>query len=412
MEPTTSTETHDLARRSGAGRAPGRKGAGPEIRWCRSGWLRQSVPVTEWTVLDAPAPTDASVPEAWALHGAARVSRDVELADWDHADLHYPAGYLAVELNTESYATRSLQVAIARSAQTAPTADDVVGYAKLELPRGDNEHIVYAEICVHPDHRRRGVGTALMTRVEALAAEHGRGTVISWTGQVGEPAPDRPGLAPPTGSGRLFPDDAGVTFALRHGFVLEQAERYSMLHLPVDEALLARLHDDATDRAGADYRTIAWQDRCPDTWVDQYAALRTRMSTDVPLAGLDIQETPWDPARVRDKESEHATAQMGHLVVAAEHVPSGALVAYTTVFFPYPWPEVVFQDDTLVIREHRGHRLGMLVKTELLSRLGEVRPDAKRIHTWNAEENEHMLAINVALGFTPMGVGGMWQKKT
>ena len=367
--------------------------------------------MTEWTVLDAPAPTDTSDSEAWALHGAARVSRDVELADWDHADLHYPAEHLAVELNTGSYVTRSLQVAIAPSAQTAPTADDVVGYAKLELPRGDNEHLAYAEICVHPEHRRRGVGTALMTRVEALATEHGRHTVISWNSQVGEPGPDSPGLAPPTGSGRLFPDDAGVTFALRHGFVLEQAERYSMLHLPVDEALLGRLHDDAAGRAGADYRTIAWQDRCPDEWLDQYAALRATMSNDVPLAGLDIHETPWDAARVRDKEAEHAAARMGHLVVAAEHVPSGTLVAYTTVFFPFPWPEVVFQDDTLVIREHRGHRLGMLVKTDLLRRLGEARPDAKRIHTWNAEENEHMLAINVALGFTPMGVGGMWQKK-
>ena len=53
----------------------------------------------------------------------------------------------------------------------------------------------------------------------------------------------------------------------------------------------------------------------------------------------------------------------------------------------------------------------MLVKTAQLLRLPEVRPNAARIHTWNAEENERMLKINVALGFRPTGVVGMWQKR-
>jgi len=53
----------------------------------------------------------------------------------------------------------------------------------------------------------------------------------------------------------------------------------------------------------------------------------------------------------------------------------------------------------------------MLLKTQQLSLLRDVRPDAVRIHTWNAEENAFMLAINVALGFRRAGVTGAWQKR-
>lgn len=135
------------------------------------------------------------------------------------------------------------------------------------------------------------------------------------------------------------------------------------------------------------------------------------MSTDAPMGELELNEDPWDAGRVRAAERDIAARDHGYLTVAAEHAPTGRLVAFTMVEYPLLRPEVVFQEDTLVIREHRGHRLGMLVKTELLRRLAIARPDARRVHTWNAEENAHMLGINVALGFRPTGVCGMWQKK-
>ena len=52
---------------------------------------------------------------------------------------------------------------------------------------------------------------------------------------------------------------------------------------------------------------------------------------------------------------------------------------------------------------HRGHRLGMLVKILNIRRLLTEYPNVERIVTFNAAENDHMLAINVALGFRPAG---------
>ncbi|MFV0405376.1 MAG: hypothetical protein ACK5LN_00900 [Propioniciclava sp.] len=66
--------------------------------------------------------------------------------------------------------------------------------------------------------------------------------------------------------------------------------------------------------------------------------------------------------------------------------------------------------DTLVRADHRGHRLGMLVKTANLAQLQRLNPFAERIHTWNAAENAPMLAINLALGFQTVAVHGGWHR--
>jgi len=69
---------------------------------------------------------------------------------------------------------------------------------------------------------------------------------------------------------------------------------------------------------------------------------------------------------------------------------------------------VVFQEDTLVLREHRGHRLGALVKAAVLRDLAAAFPEVERITTYNAEDNEPMVAVNRALGFEPAGRMSMW----
>jgi RimJ/RimL family protein N-acetyltransferase len=57
----------------------------------------------------------------------------------------------------------------------------------------------------------------------------------------------------------------------------------------------------------------------------------------------------------------------------------------------------------MVTRPHRGHRLGLLVKTAMLQWLAEAEPQLERIITWNAVANEHMIGINEALGYEVWG---------
>ena len=60
---------------------------------------------------------------------------------------------------------------------------------------------------------------------------------------------------------------------------------------------------------------------------------------------------------------------------------------------------------------HRGHRLGMLVKAANLGGRRPGWPSVRSVLTWNASENQHMLSINIALGFRPAGYEGEWQKR-
>jgi GNAT superfamily N-acetyltransferase len=285
-----------------------------------------------------------------------------------------------------------------------------VGYAALNLPMTDNTHTGYIDIGTIPAARRRGIGASLYDAVLTAARDAGRSKLLTSTDQGVEPPPSDGALDPPTGEGRVRRDDPGVRFVLARGWQLEQVERRSVLDVPLSPEVLAAHRAAAQAVAGDDYRVLIWDERCPDEWLDQFAFLQSRMSTDVPTAGLDWGEEAWDAQRVRDRETQFVDRGLGYLTAVAEHVPTGTLAGYTA-FLTVPHTDAfVHQHDTLVVREHRGRRLGMLLKAANLQRLATDRPSVRRVGTWNAEENAPMLNINIDLGFHPAGGAGEWQR--
>ncbi len=196
---------------------------------------------------------------------------------------------------------------------------------------------------------------------------------------------------------------------MRRGWTLGQVERRSVLPLPWPDGIVDRLADEARAAAGDEYRLVPWGTDAPDAWVEQYAYVLSRMSTDAPVGGMEWGEQAWDAARVRTMEERARAGGYRLLVLAAEHVPTRTLAAFTQLWVPSHTDDVVHQGDTLVVPEHRGRRLGMLVKAANLRRLVDELPGTQRVDTWNAEENGWMLGINVALGFRPAGGAGQWQ---
>ncbi|MGO1316191.1 MAG: GNAT family N-acetyltransferase [Cellulomonadaceae bacterium] len=365
--------------------------------------------MTDWTIHRMPLPEGVDAPDAWGLHALQRLTREIESERWGHDDFVDSAEARLAGLRGQDYVEQ--QVLLAVPAGLTPSEQNVAAAIRLHLPRTDNAHRLDTELTAPPSAAGTGASDALLRAAEDLARERGRTTLTSFSETAGEPADDDPAaLAAPTGSGRVDGADPVAVALAQAGFRLEQAERYSRLDLPVDPELLARLEQEACARAG-DYRLVQWRDRTPEHLLDQYAHLHRRMSTDAPAAGVEIEEQGWDADRVRHLDRRLAERGYGYVLTAAEHVPSGTLVAYTYVAFPRERREPAYQEDTLVLREHRGHRLGMLMKVANLQTLTQLRPGARRVHTWNAEENSAMLDINVALGFRAAGVVGIWQRR-
>lgn len=357
-----------------------------------------------------PVPPSLDAPDAWAVHGTVRVGDAIDRAIYGHTDLALDAATVAGTVASTGYRRVLRWVAVLDDAPdgTTPRPEDVVGRSMVALPQQGNTHVAVVYVGVDPARRRRGVGTALWDAALEVARAEGRRVIQSDSSFAPEPPPGPDALEAPTGSGRVPAHDDGTTFALHRGFTLEQVMRHSVLDLPVAPAVLDPLRTAATERSDG-YRVHVWTDEVPEEWIDQFAVLETRMSTDAPSGGLDLEEDPWDAQRVRAASREIHDRGQGYVIAAAEHAASGTLAAFSMVAYPHDRPEVVFQEDTLALREHRGRSLGMLVKVAVLDELARARPSSRRVHTWNAQENAHMLAINVALGFAPTSVDAEWQ---
>jgi GNAT superfamily N-acetyltransferase len=283
----------------------------------------------------------------------------------------------------------------------------VVGRAVIETLAEPDSEFAWFTVEVLPEFRRRGIGTALADHLDGVAAAENR-TI----GVVYAVSPDSPGerLTAPTGFGSVPSANPEVRFLLGRGYRLEQVERGSLLALPVDPGFLSRHLAEAQARAGNEYAVLSWTGRTPARWLDDLAMLYTRMSTDAPTAGIEEPEDVWTVERLVSEQDASAAGPRVALVTAALHRPTGRLAGFTEMSVPADPTRAVEQDDTLVLREHRGHRLGMLLKAANLRQLALQFPDQTAVTTFNAEENRYMLDVNEQLGFTPIGYEGAWRR--
>ncbi|HKT56466.1 MAG TPA: GNAT family N-acetyltransferase [Microbacterium sp.] len=284
---------------------------------------------------------------------------------------------------------------------------EVVGRVGVELPREDGSRVAIWWIELLRRVWGRGIGTGALAVVERTARDHGRTVLQAWAAHTHG---DGEQLAAPTGFGSV-PEDHAARFLLRHGYALEQIERQS--YLPLDASTdrrIAALLAEAR-AASADYGVVRWALPTPDEFIDGYAWLKSRMATDAPAAGLEIDEEAWDADRVRDHDRRYVESGRILHVTAARHLETGTLVAFNELVASTDPERATMQEDTLVLKEHRGHRLGMLVKCAGLQAWREFAPLSPRVMTWNAEENRPMLDINEAIGFIPQLYNGAWKKE-
>jgi GNAT superfamily N-acetyltransferase len=262
----------------------------------------------------------------------------------------------------------------------------VVAVLTVHLPEWDNTHLGSVDVVVDPAYRRQGLGRALFDVGVAKVRAAGRRLLLSTT----------------------VKDSPGVEFLAAMGMRPAYLEAYRRLELAsADWAQLDVEHRRAQERATA-YELVRVPTPSPESMLPQLAVV-TGAINDAPTGELDIEDEKYSEERVRAYERAQLHRYRLYRVVARER-SSGQLAGHTVMVVDVERPWYADQHDTSVLQAHRGHRLGLLLKIEMLRWLAEAEPQVRIVDTANAADNQHMIAINERLGFRLLRYTQEWQR--
>ncbi|MDP9444609.1 MAG: GNAT family N-acetyltransferase [Actinomycetota bacterium] len=264
----------------------------------------------------------------------------------------------------------------------------VVGFGELELTHWDNPQLAVVDVLVHPDRRRAGLGTAVLDAVVAHARAAGRTSLVADT----------------------WADSPGAAFARHHGMTQASVAAQRRLHLDrLDQPRLDELLAQAA-AASRDYEPLRIAGAAPEHLLPSLAAVFDAIN-DAPLDDLSMERDEFPLDRLRGFDTAHAARRHRLYRLVARQRSDGAPAGHTIVVVEGLRPHLAFQEDTTVVREHRGHRLGLRLKLEMLRWLRDAEPQVRQIDTWNAVSNAHMIAVNDAMGHVVVATGATFQRR-
>lgn len=265
---------------------------------------------------------------------------------------------------------------------------ELVARGTVFTPVWDNLDLAWLGVLVHPRHRRRGVGTEMLRHLESEAA-----------------AADRSLLG-----GDAWEATGGVDFLHKHGFDKKsQAVMRRQVLADVADGVVERLYAAAAERCG-EYELLRVAGALPEELLEDFCRMAASIN-DAPLDDLELEDDTYAPRRMRDQE--RAAELRGHnpYRVIARHRRTGELAGHSSVTVERWEPARGHQEDTTVSPEHRGHRLGLALKADMLRWLAQAEPQLETIDTWNTETNDHMIAINEELGYRIVARELQFQKR-
>lgn len=311
----------------------------------------------------------------------------------------------------------------------ARAGKQLVGRAEVRLPLIVDTRNAQILLTVDPDHESRSVGSELLSAAESVAQSEARRNIVIHSehpgpqdlqgdGKIGSSTGTFPVVDPEDwiaaidGSGRLPVSNRQTRFATRFGYELQTVSDVSRIRVPLADGEQERLTSEVEAHVGAGaYRTHSWVGGAPETWVESMAALHEHIPSDSFVAPRLWDPEPWDGQRVRRVEAMRAENGDTSLMTVVEHIPTGRLVGMTELVVPGTGSTICFQDETVVLREHRGQRLGLRLKLGNLQSLMVRAPEVESIYVWTHSGNTRMNWVNRRLGATVLGRSAVWARR-
>lgn len=266
--------------------------------------------------------------------------------------------------------------------------DRAVGAVFVNRSLVEDRATLNCAIVVDPALRRRGIGRQLFDATVVLAREHGRTALV---GSVSAPLDESTGWTDSTGFGDMVGGQRLLTNIQRR---LDLAD--------IDVEREDHLYAEAS-AAAHDYRLVHWTDAAPEKYIADLARLEGRINADVPHGDAEVEVKQVDTARMRRWEDERVAAGMTMLTLAVQPRDGGRLAGYTQLRVLRNHQGFAGLPITLVDPDHRGHRLGLLLKIAARRLLAREQPRIRAVVTNNAADNAPILAINDRLGYRRVG---------
>lgn len=254
-----------------------------------------------------------------------------------------------------------------------------VGLAWVTLLGGANSAVADLTLAVLPAHRRRGAGQNLLREAVRLVYATERTTMISAAAD----------------------DGPGGSFAATMGGVAVLRDIHAVLTLPAPAAA-------PEAREVGQYELVRLHGPAPNGLLDAIGAVHEGM-VDAPVGEATWVHQPYDGARVAAVDGVLEERGLTQLRVLARHRATAAVVGITYVIVSTRAPSRSEQGDTTVLPAHRGHRLGLAMKAEMLRWLAADYPEVQVLNTWVARDNAPMLAVNELLGYRMVGKWTQWR---
>jgi GNAT superfamily N-acetyltransferase len=264
--------------------------------------------------------------------------------------------------------------------------DRMVGNAVLWSFLLDNTDKAFFALDVDVTDRRRGIGRAVLARLEQLAKDDRRQLVLTDT--------KLPFAEKETHGYRRFGEACG--------YELSNYEVVRHLPLPVPDARIQGWIDEAAPHHEG-YTIETYVDDVPDDLVESLCQLMGQLAVDAPTGAVDFEQEVITPERFAEMVATVKSMGRARYETVAL-TPDREVVAQSTLSVPLAESTTVYQWGTMVHRDHRGHRLGLATKAINLRAVQAFRDDLTLVTTQNAETNDYMVSINEKIGFRPVEV--------
>lgn len=251
----------------------------------------------------------------------------------------------------------------------------------------DNRDMATLDLIVHHDHRRQGIGSALLA--PALPVMHTTGR-SRFTGETEGSIP----------AGEEFLQVLG-------GRKILETHTNQLALQELDRALLQTWLK-AANPLKAEFAMGLWGNQYPEDQLEGVARLYDLVN-DQPMGEIEMERWKITPDLIRELNRQRSQGSAELRTYYLREKATGNYVGYTEIAWRPEKEFLAKQGMTAVDPAYRNRGLGRWLKAAMLEKLMRERPQVRYVRTGNADSNAPMLKINQALGFKPYSSNTQWE---